>query len=415
MREVAIVGVGMTKFGASEKTNIEMFSEAAMDAIAESNLKPKDIQALFLGNVLGGFEEGQVGMAAFAAADIGTPNIPATRYEGICASGALAIRDAFIWVASGFYDIVLAGGTERATVMGTPYATRTFAMGSDSRYECPTGISFPGVFAMMAHLYAKKYGIPLEKLKEQMAMVAIKNHQNGARNPKAHMRSTIKDIMNSRIAKAKEKGQPVPTWADEMEFFRDLGVNPVIAQPLQLFDCCPFSDGAAAVVVTSLEKAKSLASKPVLIAGIGQASAGPLPNQKDITRIKARELSAKQAYDMAELTPQDMDLCEIHDCFTIAEIVASECLGFFDFGEGSKAVEKGETKIGGKIPINPSGGLKSKGHPIGATGAAQVYEIVKQLRGECGERQVEGARVGITDTLGGDLVTVCNIILKRGW
>jgi len=415
MREVAIVGVGMTKFGASEKTNIEMFSEAAMDAIAESNLKPKDIQALFLGNVLGGFEEGQVGMAAFAAADIGTPNIPATRYEGICASGALAIRDAFIWVASGFYDIVLAGGTERATVMGTPYATRTFAMGSDSRYECPTGISFPGVFAMMAHLYAKKYGIPLEKLKEQMAMVAIKNHQNGARNPKAHMRSTIKDIMKSRIAKAKEKGQPVPTWSDEMEFLRDPGPNPVIAQPLQLFDCCPFSDGAAAVIVTSLEKAKNLTSKPVLIAGTGQGSAGPLPNQKDITRIKARELSAKRAYDMAGLGPQDMDLCEIHDCFTIAEIVASECLGFFDFGRGSKAVEKGETKIGGKIPINPSGGLKSKGHPIGATGAAQVYEIVKQLRGECGERQVEGARVGITDTLGGDLVTVCNIILKRGW
>lgn len=387
MREVAVVGVGMTKFGISTKSNIEMFSEAAMDAIRESSLEPKDIQALFLGNVLGGFEEGQVGMAAYAAADIGAPNIPATRLEGICASGALAVRDAFMWVASGFYDIVLAGGTERASVMGTPYATRTFAMGSDSRYEGPTGITFPGIFAMIAHLYAHKYGIPLPRLKEQMAQVAIKNHHYGNFNPKAHFHReiTIEDVFNSVM----------------------------VAEPLQLYDCCPFSDGAAAIVLASADKAKQLTDKPVFVAGCGQASAGPLHTQKDVTRIKAREVSAQEAYRQAGLSPRDVDVCELHDCFTIAEIVASEGLGFFDFGQGAEAVERGETRLGGKIPINLSGGLKSKGHPIGATGAAQVYDIVKQLRGECDERQVEGARVGITDTLGGDGCTVCNIILKR--
>lgn len=415
MREVAVVGVGMTRFGVSENTNIEMFSEAAIKAINESNVKPKDIEALFFGNALGTHEEGQMGMAAYAAADIGIPNIPTTRFEGVCATASVAIRDAFMWVASGYYDMVLVGGTERASVMDTPYATRTFAMGSDSYYEGPTGITFPGVFALLAHLYSHKYAIPLPKLKEQMAMVAIKNHQNGKFNPLAHFQATIKDLMEARIARASQKGQPVPGWADEMEFLADTSVNPVIADPLQLYDCCPFSDGAAALVLASLDKARKLTDKPVLIAGAGQCSAGPLHNQKDFTRMKARELSAKQAYAQAEIGPQDVGLCELHDCFTIAEIVATECLGFFEFGQGGQAVERGETRIGGKIAINPSGGLKAKGHPIGATGAAQVYEVVNQLRGECGKRQVEGARIGMTDTLGGDACTICNIILKRGW
>lgn len=386
MREVAVVGVGMTKFGPSEKTNVELFSEAAMEAITESNLVPKDIQALFLGNVFCGFEEGQVTLSSFAAADIGIPYIPTTRFEGACASGSVAIRDAYMWVASGFYDVVLAGGTEKALAMGTPYATRTFAMGSDSRYEGPTGVTFPGIFAMMAHLYASKYGIPLQKLKEQMAAVAVKNHRNGTFHPKAHFQKEItqETVFNSIM----------------------------VADPLQLFDCCPFSDGAAAVVLTSADKAKQLTDKPVYFAGVGQCSAPPLHNQKDITRVKAREISAKQAYDMAGLGPKDIDMCELHDCFTMAEIAATEGLGFFDFGEGGKGVESGETRIGGRIPINPSGGLKARGHPIGATGAAQVYEIAKQLRGECGERQVEGARIGMTDTLGADLALVCNMIFR---
>ncbi|SFQ95417.1 thiolase domain-containing protein [Desulfoscipio geothermicus] len=385
MRRVAVVGVGMTKFGSSDKSQVEMFSDAAMEAINESNIRAKDIQALFLGNGLGDFEEGQMNMAPMCAAELGMPmDAPATRVEGACASASVAIRDAFMWVASGFYDIVLAGGTERATAMGTPLATRTFAMGSDSKYEGFNGITFPGAFAMVARLYANKYGISLEKLKERMAMVAVKNHKNGVKNPLAQFQKeiTVETVLNSFI----------------------------VADPLQLFDCCPFSDGAAAIVLASEEVAKRLTDKPVYILGVGQASNGPLYRQKDITRIRAREAAAAQAYKMAGLTPADIDVCELHDCFTIAEIVASEGLGFFAFGKGSEAVEKGETAIGGRIPINPSGGLKAKGHPIGATGAAQAYEIVKQLRGECGDRQVKGARVGMTDTLGGDFATVVNII-----
>lgn len=387
MRETAIVGVGMTRFGPSGKTNVEMFSEAAYEAIHDAKLEPKDIQALFLGNVLGDLAEGQLNMAPFAAADLGISFIPATRFEGACASSAVAIRDAFMWVASGYYDVVLAGGTEVAATMETPYATRAFAMGHDSRYEYPCGLTFPGLFAMMAMLYSHKYGVPLNILKESMALVAVKSHKNALSNPLAHFRKEItkEDVLNSMM----------------------------VSDPLQLYDCCPFSDGAAAVVIASTNRAKGLIRKPISIAGIGQSSAGPLHFQGDITRMRQREISVKEAYTMAGIGPEDVDVCELHDCFTIAEIVATECLGFFEFGKGWEAAMEGLTEIEGSKPINPSGGLKAKGHPIGATGAAQVYEIVKQLRGECNERQVEGARVGLTDTLGGDLGTVVNLVLIR--
>lgn len=386
MRKVAVIGVGMTPFGISEKTNVEMFAEAAMEAIGDARIEPKEIEALFLGNAFGEFEEGQTNLASFAAAEIGVPHIPATRFEGACASATVAIRHAVMAVAGGFSDLVIAGGTEKAWSMGTPYATRVFATAMDSRYEFPAGATFPSVFGMMAHLYSKKYGVPLTRLKEQMALVAVKNHGNGFLNPKAHLRKkiTLQDVLSSMM----------------------------VCDPLQLYDCCPFSDGAAAVILTTAAKARKMAVKAVFVAGVGQCGAGRLSDQMDLTRVKSRELSAQQAYQQAGLTPKDIDVCELHDCFTIAEIVASEGLGFFEMGKGGEALEKGETKIGGKISINPSGGLKAKGHPVGATGAAQVYEIVKQLRGECGERQVEGAKVGLVDTLGGDLGVTCNLILR---
>ena len=390
MKKVAVVGAGHTPFTfATEKTSIELFSEAAMEAINEANLKPKDIQALYLGNCLGDFSEGQAMIQSYAANDIGAFHIPATRFEGACASSALAIRDAFIWVASGYYDIVLAGGVERAASMGTPLATRTFAMFTDSHYEYPAGMTFPAMFAMLTHLYAKKYNIPLEKLKTQMAQVSVQSHHYGMFNPKAqfHKEITVEDVLKGFM----------------------------VTSPLQLLDCCPFSDGAAAVVLASEEKAKKITDKPVYIIGIGQASSGRLSAQKDyLPRLRAREVSVKQAYDMAGVGPEDIDVCELHDCFSIASLIAAESLGFFEYGKAGEAWEKGETKIGGKIPINVSGGLKSKGHPIGATGASQVAEIYHQIRGECGERQVEGAKIGLTDTLGGDGV-ICNLILERGW
>lgn len=390
MRKVAIVGTGHTPFTfETEKTSIELFSEAAMDAINEATLKPKDIQALYLGNCLGDFSEGQAMLQSYAADDIGAFHIPATRFEGACASSSLAIRDAFIWVASGYYDMVLAGGVERAASMGTSLATRTFAMFTDSHYEYPAGLTFPAMFAMLTHLYAKKYGIPLEKLKEQMAQVSVQSHSYGVFNPKAQFQ---KEITVDKVL----SGFMVTT-------------------PLQLLDCCPFSDGAAAVVLVSEEKAKEITDKPVYITGIGQASSGRLSAQKDyLPRLKAREESVKQAYDLAGIGPGDIDVCELHDCFSIASLIAAESLGFFEFGTSGEAWEKGETKIGGKTPINVSGGLKSKGHPIGATGASQVTEIYHQLRGECGERQVEGAKIGLTDTLGGDGI-LCTLIMQKGW
>jgi acetyl-CoA C-acetyltransferase len=391
MRKVAVLGVGMTKFsGKQDKTAVELFSEAAMDAIIESNVSPKDIQAMYIGNCLSDFAEGQGQPQAFAAEVIGASNIPANRNEGACASGSAAFRDAYLWVASGFYDIVIAGGTETAAKMGTPLATRTFAMFSDGRYEYACGLTFPGVFGMLANLYSMRYKVPMDKLKKQMAQVSVNSHYYGARNPKAQFPKeiTAEDVLNGMM----------------------------IAYPLQLLDCCPFTDGASAIVLASEEKAKKLTNKPVFVTGIGQASGGNLASQSEyLPRIRARELSGKQAYDMAGIKPDDVDVIELHDCFSIATLIALESLGFFEYGKSGDAVEKGETKIGGKIVVNPSGGLKSKGHPIGATGTAQVYEIVKQLRGECGERQVEGAKIGMTDTLGGDGGTIVNLLLQKGW
>lgn len=387
MREVAVLGVSMTKFGVSEKTNLEMFTEAGLEAMSNSNVEPKDIEALFFGNCLGDFEEGQLHMAPFAHAELGLPmSAPATRFESACATATVAIRHAALLVGAGVYDVVLAGGTERATKMGTPLATKTFAMATQSQHESRAGLTFPGVFAMAAHMYSTKYEIPLPELKKNMAQVAIKNHYHGSLNPKAHFQKPI----------------DVDTVFDSI----------MVADPLQLFDCCPFSDGASALVLAEAGKAKELVKKPIYIAGMGQASAGPLYLQQDLSRVKAREAAVSQAYKEAGLGPDDIDVVELHDCFTIAEILALESFGFYEFGKAHDAAAKRETYLDGKIAVNPSGGLKAKGHPIGATGAGQVTEIVEQLRGECGARQVEGARVGLVDTLGGDFGTVCNIILR---
>lgn len=388
MREVIVLGIGMTKFGKSNLSMKEMFALAALEALENSNIEAKDLEALFIGNTLGGFEEGQVNLAPFLATEIGMRiGTPATRFEAACASATVAIRHGALAVASGIHDLVIVGGTERTTIMGTPLATKTFSMGSHSEYESFSGVTFPGVFGMVAHQYARKYGIPLEQLKKSMARVAVKSHSNGCLNPLAHFQKkiTIDDVLG----------------------------GPMIADPLQLYDCCPFSDGAAALVLADAGKFKNQVPKPVHFVGIGQASAGPIYLQKDITRIVAREASVSQAYKQAGIKPTDVDVCELHDCFTIAEIIATESLGFFEFGGGAAAIDRGDTSLKGKIPINPSGGLKAKGHPVGATGAAQAYEIVKQLRGECGERQVEGAKIGLVDTLGGDFSTVCNLVLRR--
>jgi acetyl-CoA C-acetyltransferase len=388
MREVAVLGVGMTKFGPSGLSLKELFAEAALEAIQSSNLTAKDMQALVIGNVLGDFAEGQMNLAPLLADEIGMgAHAPATRVEGGCASASVAFRDAFMWVASGFYDIVLVGGVEKFTHMGTAQVGRTLAMIEDAHYEEFTGLTFPGVFAMLAHQYADKYGIPLPVLKERMARVAVKNHHHGTMNPLAQFQKeiTVEKVLSS----------------------------PMVCDPLQVLDCCPISDGAAAAVLATREIAEKKVTKPIKVLGVGQGNGALLSRQKDFTVMRARLSSSSQAYKMAGIEPKHVDVVELHDCFTIAEIVASECLGFFEFGKGGIAAEVGETSLGGRIPINPSGGLKSKGHPVGATGCAQVYEIAKQLREECGPRQVDGARIGMTDTLGGTGTVVVNLILGR--
>lgn len=389
MRKVAVLGLGHSKFGFNlPKTQVEMLAEVATEAILNSNLQTSDVQAAFVGNCLGTFTEGQATVQQYAMNDIGCLDIPAIRFEGACASGTIAIRDAFMWVASGYYDIVLAAGVEKATAMGTPLATRTFSMGGDSRYEFPSGYTFPAAFALLTHLYARKYNIPLPKLKEQMALVSVQSHHYGAKNPYAQMPNEITsdDVLNSFM----------------------------VSTPLQLHDCCPFSDGAAAVVLASEEIAKKLAIKPVYITGIGMATSGKISSQyRTLPHLKAREISVKQAYAAAGITAKDIDVCELHDCFSIASLLAAEGLGFFEPGTAGNAWEEGKTRIGGDIPINISGGLKAKGHPIGATGVSQLYHICQQLRGELSDTgvQVDGARIGLVDTLGGD-GCLCHLVLQ---
>jgi len=388
MRRVAVVGTGHSQFCFnSPKTSVELLSEVAIDAMAEANVKPKDIQAINVGNVLGDFEEGQGMVQSFFANDIGCFGVPASRFEGACASGSMAIRDAVMWVASGYYDIMLAGGVEKCTAMPTSLATRTFSMFGDSRYEYPAGFTFPAVFALLAHLYSKRYSIPLDKLKDQMAAVSVQSHEYAMKNPNAQIQKQItkEDVLNSMM----------------------------ISSPIQLHDACPFSDGAAAIIIASEEVAKKLVKKPVYFAGMGQSSSGKLSSQsKYLPGLHARELACRQSFSMSGLTPRDIDLVELHDCFSIASIIAAEDLGFFGRGAAGEAWERGDTRLGGKIPVNISGGLKAKGHPIGATGVSQVIEVTRQLRGDMAEqgRQVECAKYGLVDTLGGDGVLISLIL-----
>jgi acetyl-CoA acetyltransferase len=286
-------------------------------------------------------------------------------------------------VASGVSDVVLVGGAERVLNVPTADSTEYFAYASDARWEQTVGLTFPGVFALIARAHMTKYGTT----EEQMAHVAVKNHRHGVLNPKAQFQKeiTLEQVLTSAY----------------------------VADPLKLYDCCPFTDGGAAVVLASEEVARRSA-RPIWVLGSAAASDFMLMQDKrDLSRVPATERAAAAAYRQAGLGPQDVDVVELHDCFTIAEIVATEGLGLFEPGSGGGAAEKGRTSLGGEIPVNPSGGLKAKGHPIGATGAAQIVEIVTQLRGAAGRRQVEGAKVGLTHTLGGNAATVLVSLFGR--
>jgi acetyl-CoA C-acetyltransferase len=312
-------------------------------------------------------------------------HIPSTRVEGACASGALAVRQGYLSIASGINDIVIVGGIEKMNDVGGISASETLATASDQEWESFFGATFPSLYAMIAKRHMYEYGTT----KKQLAEVAVKNHANGALNPDAQYKRpiTLESVMKA----------------------------PIVADPLGLMDCSPVSDGAASIVLCAEDIAKRYTTKPIKIIGSGQGSDTlALHERRDICTLDATVHAADMAYNQAKITPKNIDLAEVHDCFTISEICAIEDLGFVKKGEGGKAVENKITTLDGSLPINTSGGLKSKGHPVGATGVAQIVEITQQLRGEAGKRQVKNAQIGLTHNVGGSGATCVVHILEGG-
>lgn len=371
MRDVAVIGVGMTKWGELwEKSLRSIFVETALLALDDAGVDR--IDSMYVGSMSSGLFVGQEHLASLLSDYLAKTPVPAARVESACASGGLALKLGFIEVASGMSDVVLVSGIEKMTDVSGHEATYALGTAADQEYEGYHGITFPGLYALIARAHMEKYGTT----REQMALVAVKNHENGSLNPLAQFpfKITVDSVLNSVM----------------------------VADPLRILDCSPITDGAAALILCPADMAKKMKKPVVKITGVGHATDTiALSSRKDITWLASTHQAAKQAYAMAGKEPKDIDFCEVHDCFTIAEICVVEALGFVEKGKGGKAVEDEWTSLRGKIPVNPSGGLKAKGHPVGATGVAQAVEVVKQLRGEAGPRQVKEAIVGLTQNMGG--------------
>ncbi len=369
MREVAIVGVGMTRFGELWGQSLrDMFVEAATGALNDAGADHVD--SIYVGNMSGGQFVGQEHLGPLMADHLGMTGVAAARVESACASGGVALRQAFIEVASGVSDLVLATGIEKMTDGAD--VTNVLATASDQELEVYNGVTFPGLYAMIARAHMEAHGTT----EEDLAWVAVKNHKHGALNDKAQFprEVTVEQVMASAM----------------------------VSEPLRLLHCSPVSDGAAAVLVCPLDQAKKYTDRPVKIVASGLATGSmALADRKAPSFIDSVQLSAERAYKMAGVGPKQIQVAEVHDCFAISEICCIEALGFVERGKGGAAAREGFTAIGGCVPVNTSGGLKAKGHPVGATGIAQAIEIVMQLRGEGGPRQVEAARVGLTQNMGG--------------
>jgi acetyl-CoA C-acetyltransferase len=384
MRDVAVIGVGCTTFGERWGSSFrDLFVEAGALALEDAHVTGEQIDALYVGNMSAGRFIGQEHIGALIAdyAGLASAHIPSTRVEAACASGGLAFRQAVIAVASGMEEIVVAAGVEKMTDVGTGASVDTLAGAADREWEGFIGATFPGLYAMIAMDYINRYGLT----REQLAQVAVKNHYNGARNPIAQFRQeiTIDTVINSSL----------------------------IADPLRLFDCSPITDGAAAVIVAPLERAREFTDAPIRILASAQASDTiALHDRRDISTLDATVHAGRRALGQARLQHREIDMVEVHDCFTIAELCAIEDLGFCAKGEAGRLTEEGITALDGDIPINPSGGLKACGHPVGATGIKQIAELVRQLRGEANGRQVDG-EIGMAHNVGGTGATVVVHIL----
>jgi acetyl-CoA C-acetyltransferase len=412
-RGVAVVGGGLTKLGLfKDRNSKDFFSEAYMEMVesVDKGFDPIDIDAIYIGNFTNDFFVNQAHWAPIISDLVGHVPKPVTRTEGACASSALAFREGVFAIASGFYDVVLVGGLEQMSKCSTEEVAEGLAMAA-SPYEVAAGFTFPGVFGTIATAYFARYGATREALFD----VTIKSHNNAPLNPKAQFPMTIRDFMNARIGRCRQKGEPVPNWKDEKDFLRDPVVNPPIAWPMHLFDCCPISDGAACMLLVAEDIAKRFTDNPIYVAGIGQGSGYSLHAKKDLTSFEATRAAAQEAYEMSGLKPEDIQFSEVHDCFSMAEILHVEDLGFFKPGQGYKAIGEGQTRLDGPKPINTSGGLKTKGHPVGATGVAQLSEVWVQLTGRAGKRQVPkpNSRVGGAHNLGGTGGTCTFTILER--
>jgi acetyl-CoA C-acetyltransferase len=412
-RGVAVVGVGLSNFGAfQEKNSRDLFVEAYLDLMnSMQRYDPKKVDAFYLGNFSSDLFEKQAHLAPILASWVGLSPIPTARIEDACASSGVALRQAALAIASGQYDAVLVGGVEKMTDLDIAAVTEALATAADTQFEVPAGFTFPGFYAAMATAYMHEYNAH----RDAFYHVSIKNHNNGALNDKAQFGQTIRSIMQCKKERAAQKGRPVPDWQDEIDFLRDPKGNPMIAWPMTLFDCSPVSDGAAVALLVSEEMVSTFTDTPIYLVGSGQASDGALPERETLSNIPAAAEAGRQAYEMANLTPKEIDIAEVHDCFTIAEIIATEDLGFFERGTGWQAAIDGKTSRNGDRPINTSGGLKSKGHPVGATGVGQLVEVWKQLNGIAGERQVPGdPKIGLTHNVGGTGQTcVVNIFERR--
>jgi acetyl-CoA C-acetyltransferase len=387
MRKVAIIGAGTTKFGELwEKSFRDIAVEAGLKAIEDAGISGDEIQALYGGNMSAGrfTEQEHTGPLIADYAGLARLHLPTTSVEAACASGALALHLAVLAVASGWYDLVIAAGVEKMTDVEPDVAEDLLASSVDRKWEAIYGATLPSLFAMMARTHMERY----KTTSEQLARVAAKNHANAMHNPYAQFRSAI--TVESVLA------------------------SPIVADPLHMLDCSSIADGAAAVVLCTAEKARDYTDSPVFVKASAQTSDTiSLHDRRDITTMDATVHAAKKAYKRASLEPSQIDFAEVHDSYTISELIAIEDLGFCKKGEGGVVTEEGETEIGGRIPVNPSGGLKACGHPLGATGIRQTVEITQQLRGEAGKRQVPNAEVGLTHNIGGTGATAIVHIFSR--
>jgi len=405
----------LSKFGVYPKgvSTADLFVEAydELKSSVDKGFAPRDIEAFYLGNYSSDLFEHQAHVAPAITNRIGLVPIPAIRFEDACASSGVAFREGVIAIASGMYDMVLVGGAEKMTNLDTTHVTEVLAASLDLDCEVPAGQTFPGIYATIATAHMAKYGTTTE----DFMRIGIKNHYNGGLNPKAHFDVSIPDFMKRRAASAVRKGLPEPHWADEMEFLHDTRQNPIIAWPMRLFDCSTICDGASCVLLVTEDIAKDFTDKPIYVIGTGQASDYFLAGREDVTSIVATREAARQAYEMANVGPQDIKMVEAHDCFTIAELLAMEDLGFYQPGEAVRAIREGETRLDGKLPINTDGGLKAKGHPIGASGVGMVVEVFKQLREEAGPRQIRRKDIdlGLTHNVGAHGSTVVVNIFER--